>query len=72
MHYTLNPLVHKFKSKVDETLQLPNYPKILPVPIASENIDKLKGWLLNQFATTIFNKCGKFPAMSGHPTHKKV
>ena len=30
---------------------------------------KLKEWLLERFATMVFNSSGKFPAMSGPPAH---
>ena len=35
----------------------------------SKNIHKLKKWLLERFANTVFNSSRKFPAMSGPPAH---
>ena len=57
--------------KTDPSPNKPNfdYPKIPPHPPTSENIQYLKKWLLEQFATTVFNKSGKFPAMFGPPAH---
>ena len=46
-----------------------DYPKTPPYPPPNESIQNLKKWLLDQFATTVFNKSGKFPAMSGPPAH---
>ena len=46
-----------------------NYPKTPPYPLTSENIQNLKKWRLDQFATTVFNKSGKFLAMFGPPAH---
>ena len=50
-----------------------DYPKNPLYPPTSENIQNLKKWLLDQFATTVYNKSGKLPAMSGPPadTHLK-
>ena len=44
----------------------PKTPLYLPT---SENIQKLKEWLLDQFAATVFDNSGKFPAMSSSPAH---
>ena len=44
-------------------------PKTPPYLPTSENIQNLKKCLLDQFATTMFNKSRKFPAMSGPPAH---
>ena len=52
---------------MSETLQLLNYPKTLPFQAACENMDKLKEWLLDQFARTVFNNIMKFLALSGCP-----
>ena len=41
-YHTLNPLAHKFKSKLGKTRQLPNCPKTLPFPAACKNIGKFK------------------------------
>ena len=46
-----------------------HYPKIPPYLLTSENIQNPKKWLLDQFATTVFNKSGKFLAMSSSPAH---
>ena len=46
-----------------------NYPRTPPFSPTSENVPKLKEWLLERFATTVFNSSGKFPAMSGPPAH---
>ena len=46
-----------------------NYPRTPPFSPTSENVPKLKEWLLERFATTVFNSRGKFPAMSGPPAH---
>ena len=46
-----------------------DYPKTPPYPPNNSNIQKLKEWLLDNFATTVFNNSGKFPAMSGPPAH---
>ena len=43
-----------------------DYPKTPPYPLISENIQNLKQWLLDQFATTMFNKSGKFPPAHIH------
>ena len=45
------------------------YPKTPPYPPTHESIQNLKKWLLDQFATTVFNKSGKFPVMPGSPAH---
>ena len=46
-HYTLNALAHNFKSKLCKSQQMLNYFKTPPFAAASENIDKLKGFLTN-------------------------
>ena len=46
-----------------------NYPRTPPFSPISENVHKLKKWMLERFANTVFNSSGKFPAMSGPPAH---
>ena len=46
-----------------------NNPRTLPFSPTSENVHKLKKWLLERSANTVFNSSGKFPAMSGPPAH---
>ena len=61
----IHPGTHPHKT---EKLKF-DYPKTSPYPLTSENIQNLKKWLLDQFATTVFNKSGKSPAMSSPPAH---
>ena len=56
-------------SEEQKTKTSSNYPKTPPFSPTSENVPKLKEWLLERFATTVFNSSGKFPAMSGPPAH---
>ena len=46
-----------------------NNPKTPPYLPTSDTIQKLKEWVLDQFATTVFNNSVKFPAMSSPPAH---
>ena len=46
-----------------------DYPKTPSYPPISENLKNLKKWLLDRFAITVFNKNGKFQAMSSLPAH---
>ena len=64
---TCNAIHHKIDPPINKTKF--NNPKTQPYLPTSENIQKLKEWLLDQFATTVFNNSGKFPAMSSTPTH---
>ena len=51
---------------------LPTRPSKIPYPPTTDNIPKLKQWLLDSFKNTAFNKtnkCGEFPALSGPPAH---
>ena len=64
---TCNAIHHKIDPPANKTNF--NNPKTPPYLPTSENIQKLKEWLLDQFATTVFNNSGKFPAMSGPPAH---
>ena len=68
-HHILNPLTHEFKPGLNKTPQIPNHFKTPHYPTTNENIDKLKKWMLNQFAALVFNSCRKFPAMSRCQTH---
>ena len=45
------------------------YPKTPPFPITSDNIEKLKQCLFDQFVTTVYTNSGKFPAMSSSPAY---
>ena len=56
-------------SEKQKTKTNSNYPRTPPFSPTSENVPKLKEWLLERFATTVFNSSGKFPAMSGPPAH---
>ena len=47
-------------------------PKTPPYPPTSKNIQNLKQWQWDQFATRVFDKSGKFPAMSGPPVHNHL
>ena len=60
IHHKINPPANKTKF---------NYPKTPLYPPTGENIQKLKEWLLDQFAITVFNNSRIFPAMSGPPAH---
>ena len=46
-----------------------NYLRTPPFSPTSKNVHKLKKWLLERFANTVFNSSGKFPAMSGRLAH---
>ena len=46
-----------------------DYSRTPPYSPTNESVQDLKKWLLDQFATTVFNKSGKFPAMPGPPAH---
>ena len=56
-------------SEKQKTKTNSNYPRTPPFSPTSENVHKLKKWLLERFANTVFNSSGKFPAMSGPPAH---
>ena len=49
--------------------QLPECPHKIPFPPTENNVDRLKNWLLEQFANTAFKNNGAFPLMSGPPAH---
>ena len=46
---------------------LPIKPLVLPYEPTEENVDRLKQFLLDQFASTAFNVTGEFPCMTGTP-----
>ena len=39
----------------------PSVPKILPFPASPENREKLKGWILQHYASSAFNHCEHQP-----------
>ena len=47
----------------------PEKPANLPFPCNTENVDKMKAWLLTRYASSTFNKCPhqKLPEMEGPP-----
>ena len=47
----------------------PPRPKKLPFSATPENIPQFEKYLLEQFASSTFNKSPPFPMMSGPPTH---
>ena len=56
-------------SEKQKTKTNSNYPRTPSFSPTRENVPKLKEWLLERVATTVFNSRGKFPAMSGPPAH---
>ena len=63
------PLSEVDLSEKQKTKTNSNYPRTPPFSPTSENVHKLKKWLLERFANTVFNSSGKFPTMSGPPAH---
>ena len=59
-HYKIDPPANKHKF---------DYPKTPQYQPTSENIQKLKKWLLDQFAAMVFNNSRKFPSMSSPPAY---
>ncbi len=48
---------------------VPKRPSALPIPCHAENIDKMKKWMLDHFASSTFNTCPHrpLPCMAGPP-----
>ena len=48
----------------------PDRPTSLPFEPLEENVDKMKAWLLDRFASSTFNVCPHQPLPCGWPSHK--
>ena len=47
----------------------PSKPRKMPFPPIPENVDKLKQYILDSFASSAFNESKPFPVMPGPPAH---